>query len=113
MSPQGAVPAKILQAITDLFSSPLTGIFNNLIVDCAFPDNLKLAEISPLYKKHDDMRKQNYRPISLLPAVSKVFERTMYYQLFDYIGTFLSPLFGGSRKGYNTQHVLLNFFTKL
>ena len=58
------------------------------------------------------MRKQNYRPISLLPAVSKVFERIMYNQLFDYIGTFFSPLLGGFRKGYNTQHVLLNFLQK-
>ena len=56
--------------------------------DCVFPDDLKLADISSLYKKDDYMRKQNYRPISLLPAVSKVFERIMYSQLFDYIGTF-------------------------
>ena len=111
-SPQEAIPAKILQANADLFSLPLTGIFNNLVVDCAFPDDLKLADISSLYKKDDSMRKQNYRPISLLPAVSKVFERIMYNQLFDYIGTFFSPLLGGFRKGYNTQHVLLNFLQK-
>ena len=82
------IPAKILQTNADLFSSPLTEIFNNLVVDCAFPDDLKLADISSLYKKDDNMRNQNYRPISLLPAVSKVFERIMYNQLFDYIGTF-------------------------
>ena len=58
------------------------------------------------------MRKQKYRPISLLPAVSKVFERIMYSQLFDYIGTFFSPLLGGFRNGYNTQHVLLNVLQK-
>ena len=91
-SPQEAIPAKILQANADLYSSPLTGIFNNLVVDCAFPDDLKLADISSLCKKDDNMRKQNYRPISLLPAVSKVL--------------------GGFRKGYNTQHVLLNFLQK-
>ena len=72
-SPQEAIPAKILQANADLFSLLLTGIFNNLVVDRAFPDDLKLADISSLYKKDDSMRKQNYRPISLLPAVSKVF----------------------------------------
>ena len=58
------------------------------------------------------MKKQNYRPISLLPAVSKVFERIMYNQILDYISTFFSPPLGGFRKGYNTQHVLLSFFTK-
>ena len=54
------------------------------------------------------MRKHTYRPISLLPAVSKVFECIMHDQLFDYIGTFFSPLL----VGYNTQHVLLNFLQK-
>ena len=111
-SPQEAIPAKILQANADLFSSPLTGIFINLVVDCAYPDDLKLADISSLYKKDDNMRKQNFRPISLLPAVSKFFECIMYDQLIDYIVTLISPLLGGFRKGYNTQHVLLNFLQK-
>ena len=56
-SPQEAIPAKILQAKADLFSSPLTRIFINFVVDCAFPDNLKLADISLLYKNDDNMRK--------------------------------------------------------
>ena len=56
-SPQEAIPAKILQANVDLFSSPLTGIFNNLVVDCALLDDLKLAEISLLCKKEDNMKK--------------------------------------------------------
>ena len=55
------------------------------------------------------MRKQNYRPISLLPAISKIFEPIMYNQLIDYICTFLSPLLGGFRKGYSIEHVLLTF----
>ena len=55
------------------------------------------------------MKKQNYRPISLLPAISKVFERIIYNQLIDYISAFLSPLLGGFRKGCSTEHVLLKF----
>ena len=89
-TPQDAIPAKILQANADLFSSPLAEIFNSLVVDCVFPDDLKLAEISSLYKKDDNMRKQIYRPISLLPAILEVFECIIYNQLYDYIGT--SPL---------------------
>ena len=111
-TPQEAIPEKILQANEDLFSSPLTAIFNNFVVDCAFPDDVKLADISSLYKKDDNMRKQNHRPISLLPAVSKVFECIRYNQLFDYFGTFFSPLLGGFQKGYSTQHILLNYLQK-
>ena len=108
-TPQEATPPKILQENADLFSLPLTEFFNKLAVECTFPDDLKLADVSSLYKKDDNMRKQNYRPISLLPAISKIFERIMYNQLIDYICTFLSRLLGGFRKGYSTEHVLLNF----
>ena len=108
-TPQEAIPPKILQENGDLFSSPLTEFFNKLVVESAFPDDLKLADISSLYKKGDNMKKQNYRPISLLPAISKVFERIIYNQLIDYISAFLSPLLGGFRKGYSTEHVLLKF----
>ena len=55
------------------------------------------------------MRKQNYRPLSLLPAISKVFERIIYNQLIDYLSAFLSPLLGDLRKECSTEHVLLNF----
>ena len=64
-TPQEAIPAKILQANENLFSSPLTAIFNNFVVDCAFPDDLKLADISSLYKEDDNKTKlQAYKPAS-------------------------------------------------
>ena len=108
-TPQEAIPPKILRENADLFSLPLTQFFNKLVVESAFPNDLKLADISSLYKKDDNMKKQNYRPISLLPAISKVFERIIYNQLIDYISAFLSPLLGGFRKGCSTEHVLLKF----
>ena len=55
------------------------------------------------------MRKQNYRPINLLPAISKVFERIIYNQLIDYLSSFLSLRLGGFRKGCSTEHFLLYF----
>ena len=59
--------------------------------------------------RHDNMSKKNYRPISLLPTIGKIFERLMHRQLSEFTARFFSPLLGGFRQGYNTQHVLLNF----
>ena len=107
-TPQEAITPKVLQENSDLFGSPLTAFFNKLVVESTFPDDLKLTNTSSLYKKDDNMRKQNYRPISLLPTMSKVFERFIYNQLIDYISAFPSPLLGGFRKEFSTEHVLLN-----
>ena len=70
---------------------------------------MKNADVSSLFKKDDNMSKKNYRPISLLPTIAKIFEQLMHRQLSEFTARFLSPLLGGFRQGYNTQHVLLNF----
>ena len=72
-----------------------------------FPQNLKLADITPVYKKNDPLDKTNYRPISIFPVVSKIFERIMQKQINDFIFSFLSSYLCGYRKGFNTQHALL------
>ena len=59
---------------SDLVSTPLHIIFNNSIEQSSFPDELKLADVSSLFKKEVKTFKGNYRPISVLPTVSKVFE---------------------------------------
>ncbi len=49
-----------------------------------FPDKLKIAKINPIYKKDDDNLFNNYRPISLLPAISKVFEKVIFQQVYAF-----------------------------
>ena len=54
----------------------------------------------------DPSDKANYRPVSILPLVSKVFEKIMYDQLYEYIEHFLNQLLCGFRKAHLTQHAL-------
>ena len=68
---------------------------------------MKLADITPVYKKNDPLDKTNYRSISILPVVSKIFERIMQKQINDFIIGFLSAFLCGYKKGFNTQHALL------
>ena len=64
-----------------IFAPILTRIFNSCITDGVFPDKLKLAEISPIFKSIDSMAKKIYGPVSILNSVSKLFEKLIQKQL--------------------------------
>ena len=66
---------------------PLTLLANQIIHTGEFPRQLKIARVKPLFKKGDQSSFSNYRPISLLPSVSKKFENVMASELMDYITT--------------------------
>ena len=68
--------------------------------------------MTPLFKKLDCMNKENYRPVSLLSHISKVFERILYNQLNDFMKDKLSNILTGFRKGHSTQHSLLTMIEK-
>ena len=100
------IPSKILSDNYDIISPFVTKMYNDSNINMYFPDLLKLADITPIYKKDDTTNKENYRPVSILPSVSKIFERNMYDQISNYIDKFLSLYLCGFRKGYSTQHSL-------
>ena len=60
----------------------------------------------PVHKKKDPTDKTNYKPVSILPLLSKVFEKVVYIQLYDYMESFLNQLFCGFRKAHSMQHAL-------
>ena len=107
------IPVKRLKEAVDIVATPLSQIWKVEIVQGRkFADQLKLADITPLHKKLENILKENYRPVSLLPVVSKLFERIMQKQMKTFIETFLSSFLCGYRKGYNTQYALLAMIEK-
>ena len=93
--------------------NPLLNIWNDEIVkNNRFPSKLKYADITPIFKKGDASLEKNYRPVSGLPVVSKVFERIMHKQISNHIETHLSPFMCGYRKGFSTQHALIALIEK-
>ena len=68
--------------------------------------------MSLIFKKKDKTFVENYRPVNVLPRVSKIFERIMQKQISDYIGKFLSPFLCGYRKGFSTQYALLTLIER-
>ena len=74
-----------------------------------FPDGAKLAEVTPIYKKENPLNAKNYRPVSILTTLSKVFEKLIHTQFQAFTNTILNPKMSAFRAGYSCQHVLLDF----
>lgn len=91
-------------------SEPLCKIFNKSIQDGIVPDDLKIAKIIPIYKSDNRKTVSNYRPISVLPALSKILERLVYNRLLDFIDKnhILSDSQYGFRKRISTSMALID-----
>ena len=107
-SVSGNIPTRVLKIAAASCTPFLTSCFNECIASGTFPDKLKLADIIPSFKKGSLTDKVNYRPISLLPVVSKIFERLLTNQLTSFLEPSFSKLLCGFRKGHSTQHAVLN-----
>ena len=78
------IPIKVLKENRDIFSNFLCNSFNNSIKLSTFPEIIKHADITPLYKKGKNDIKGNYRPVSILPNLSKIFEKCMFEQMSQF-----------------------------
>ena len=90
-------PVKIIKDNIDIFSEFIFHNFNNSIFDATFPSELKNADVIPVFKKKDRNNIENYRPVSILPNLSKIYERCLYDQYFSHI---LSKWQCGFRKSF-------------
>ena len=99
----GGIPVDILKKSNFCFRE-LTKCISKAFNENKFPDTLKLSDI--VFKKLDPTDKTNLRPVSLLPLLSKVFEKYMYGQLYEYAETFTNKLLCGFCKAHSTQHAL-------
>ena len=98
------VPTKIPKENADIFAHFLHASFNKFVKNSEFPSVLEQANIAPVYKKGERECKNNYRPVSILSDVSKIFERIMFRQISNYMDSFFSKYQCGFRKGCSTQH---------
>ena len=76
-----SISTELLKRIKAFISSPLCLIVNQSLNTGIFPGKLTIAKVTPLYKKGDSTQLGNYRPISLLPHICKVFEKVVYTKL--------------------------------
>ena len=107
------IPTRPIKDVLDVYSPVLENIWNEeILLNKNFQENLKLADVTPIFKKKDKTVVANYRPVSVLPTVSKIFERIMQKQITDYIGKVLSPSLCGYRKKFSKQYALLSLIER-
>ena len=96
------ISAKLLGVCPDLIADSLCSIFNRSINTGIFPEEWKCSKVVPLFKEGDRKDLNNYRPISIIPVVAKVFERIIY----DQVNTFLVDhgLLSNSQSGFRHRH---------
>ena len=95
----GAIPLNVLKQSGFTYLM-LRDCINDCLLKGSFPDSLKF------HKKDEPTDKENYRPVSVLPLLSQIFEKLIYDQLNEYLDQYLNSLLCGFRKAHSTQHAL-------
>ena len=98
---------KILKLSTPSLVDPLTTLFNYCIRTSTLPSSWKMSNVSPIYKKGDTSDKNNYRPVSVIPAISKLFEKVLFDQLYSSFLPTFSPNMSGFLRGHSTATALI------
>ena len=93
-----------------IYSEKLTNIFNECLINGKFPDTLKRADVTPIFKKGNDNEKENYRPVSMLSTFS--IEKLLFEQINDHMQSKFSNHLTGFRKNHSTQNALLVMIEK-
>ena len=101
------ISQRLLRISAPVISLPLTNLINHFITKSVWPIVWLSFNIIPVLKKADEMGKSNYRPASVLPALSKIYERVMYDQIYNTFITILSPNISGYLKGHSCCIALL------
>ena len=109
------ISTSLLKQIIHFIVAPLVHIFNLSISLGKCPNLLKVAKVTPVYKKDDPREISNYRPISILSSISKILEKIVYNRLYDFLNKnkLLNPNQYGFRKNHSTDLALVHIFDKI
>ena len=100
------ISVKILKENVNFFAEYICLLYYHAITTSKFPNLLKMANITPIFKKGSKNKKGNFRKVNILPVLPKIFEKLMSKQLSTFFKNILSKFQCGFRKGYSTQHCL-------
>ena len=96
------IPNKILKDNVSILSPYLEEIFNFSIKTGVFPNEFKIGKVTPIFKSGEKEDLNNYRPISVLPTIARVFEKLLYNQLYKFFTE--NQLLGDQQYGFRSLH---------
>jgi len=100
-------PPKLLREAKEEFAPYMRYLVNCSLENCSFPNDLKKAEISPVFKKTNRLDKTKYRPVSILPCFSKIYEKVIDMQLGTHFYDNIAGHLSAYRRNHSTQSVLI------
>ena len=103
-----AIPAKVLKLGANELPTPLTKLYNSCISSGKWPSEWKRGEWIPVFKKDDHLDKENYRPVTVLTAVDKVFEQLISKQITSQFESRLSDCITAYRKSHSCETTLVS-----
>ena len=106
------IPKKLIKENSDIFANFIFENLINCISHSIFSTSMKNAVITPVHKKGPKTSNDNFRPVSILPNISKIYERVMFQQMSEIFEPILSKYQCGFRKGFSAQHCLLAMLEK-
>ena len=103
------IPMRVIKLSIDIIAEPLTEIINLSLANGCFPDTLKIAKVLPIFKTGDPEKLENYRPISILPSFSKLYEKVVYNRIYNYLTNYnlLYVNQFGFRRNHSTTMALI------
>ena len=103
------IPGKMIKIAYRELSVPICNLMNTCIAMTTFPTPFKFADVSPIFKSDDNMNKGNFRPVSILSILSKLFESVLNEQMLDHFREIFDALLSAYRRHYSCQTILLKF----
>ena len=101
------IPPPLVKESANAIAGPIAAIMNHSIRTGQYPSRLKLGQVTPLFKKDDELNKSNYRPVTVLPALNNVFERLLSAQMGDFYQNILSEYISAYRRHHSCETSLL------
>ena len=96
------IPDRVMKDSVDVMAPFLTEIFNCSPLSKMFPDDFKTGKVAPVFKSGDCDNLNNYRPITVLPTIARVFEKLIYRQLYQFLDK--HKILGKQQYGFRSLH---------